>query len=46
MKKFLPLTFAGLLLLAITISCGSSRAHCDAYGDSSTTIEHDDLAQK
>jgi hypothetical protein len=48
MKKLLPLAFSGVLFLAVSTACGSSsKAHCEAYGDASTTtIEHDDLAQK
>lgn len=47
MKKLLPLAFFGVLFLAAASSCGSSKAHCEAYGDASTTqIDHDDLAQK
>lgn len=46
MKKLLPLAFFGVLFLAVSSACGSSKAHCEAYGDASTTIEHDDLAQK
>jgi hypothetical protein len=46
MKKFISAAFLGLFLVAITASCGSSRAHCDAYSDASTTtIEQDDIAQ-
>lgn len=48
MKKLLPIAFSGVLLLAVTAACGSStKAHCDAYGDASTTtIENNDLAEK
>lgn len=44
MKKFFAFAFTGLLL-TVMASCGSSKAHCDAYGDASTTIEESDLAE-
>ncbi len=45
MKKIIFGALLGLFFLAITTSCGSSRAHCDAYSDASTQLEQDDIAQ-
>ena len=45
MKKFLALTFAGLMLTVILAACGSSRGgHCDAYGSVDQIETNDDLA--
>ena len=45
MKKFFVIAVTGLFLFS-TASCGTGRAHCDAYGDATTTtVEHDDLAE-
>ncbi len=46
MKKMMPLVFVGLLFVSIASSCGSSKAKCDAYGDTDTKIEQSDLAQQ
>lgn len=46
MKRFLPWAFVGLFFVSLASSCGSSKAHCDAYGDNSTKLEHDDLAKR
>lgn len=45
MKRFLPWAFVGIFFVSLA-SCGSSKAHCDAYGDNSIELEHDDLAQR
>lgn len=44
MKKFMALAFTGIFLTLIA-SCGSSKAHCEAYGDATTIIEDSDLAE-
>lgn len=44
MKKFMALAFTGIFL-SLLASCGSSKAHCDAYSDATTTIEESDLAE-
>jgi len=44
MKKFLALTFLGLMLTVVLAACGSSKGgHCDAYG-SVDQVENSDLA--
>ena len=45
MKRIMPWAIVGIFLVSLA-SCGSSKAHCDAYGDNETKIEHDDLAQR
>ncbi len=46
MKKVFSAILAGFLLVAITASCGSGRAHCDAYGDATLKAGVEDLAQE
>lgn len=43
MKKYLILALFGLATVAVT-SCGSTKTHCDAYGDNYINIEESDLA--
>ncbi len=45
MKKLMPWALVGLFFISLA-SCGSSKAHCDAYSDNSTEIEQNDLAQR
>ena len=40
MKRFFVLTVLGLATFAIS-SCGSGKAHCDAYGDNYVEMEND-----
>ena len=43
MKKFLILALLSLTTVAIS-SCGSGKAHCDAYSDNYISVEENDLA--
>ena len=46
MRKFLALTFMGLVLTVVLASCGSSQGgHCDAYGSLDQEVSSD-LAAK
>ena len=45
MKRIMPWAIVGLFFVSLA-SCGSSKAHCDAYGDTETTIENNDLTQR
>jgi hypothetical protein len=45
MKRILPLAVVGLLFVSL-VSCGSSKAPCDAYGDTELKIEKNDVAQR
>ncbi|MGB0932822.1 MAG: hypothetical protein ACPGU5_00975 [Lishizhenia sp.] len=45
MKKLLSFAIIGITLATVLSSCGSSKgAHCDAYGDATTTVEESDVA--
>lgn len=46
MKRFLPWAFVGIFFVSLASSCGSSKAHCDAYSDNTIELEQDDLAQR
>jgi hypothetical protein len=44
MKRFLALTFLGLMMTVVFSACGSSKGgHCDAYGNVDQ-VENSDLA--
>lgn len=43
MKKYLILALLSLTT-AVMFSCGSGKAHCDAYGDNYINMEESDLA--
>jgi hypothetical protein len=45
MKRIMPWAIVGVFFVSIVSSCGSSKAHCDAYGDIDTKTEQNDLAQ-
>ena len=39
-KRVLAFAFLGLMVAAVTASCGSSQGgHCDAYGNKSGSVE-------
>lgn len=45
MKRVLALALMGLMFTAVLASCGSSQAHCDAYGSVDTVdSENTELA--
>ena len=45
-KRVLAFTFLGMMLAAVTVSCGSSKGgHCDAYGNKSGSVEKVDDTQ-
>jgi hypothetical protein len=45
MKRLFSFAIIGMFLAAVLSSCGSSKgAHCDAYGDTTTSVEESDVA--
>lgn len=47
MKRIMPWAIVGLFFISLVSSCGSSKAHCDAYSDTNTTqTQQNDLAQR
>lgn len=45
MRKFFIFTTTFLFFTLALIACGTGKAHCDAYGDATNTIEESDLAE-
>jgi len=45
MKRLFSFAIIGMFLATVLSSCGSSKgAHCDAYGDTTTSVEESDIA--
>jgi hypothetical protein len=47
MKKIFALALLGLSLTAVIASCGSKKAHCEAFGsDKFVTADHNKTVEK
>ena len=47
MKRIMPWAIIVLFFISLVSSCGSSKAHCDAYSDvDATQTQQNDLAQR
>lgn len=47
MKKIFALALVGLSIIAVTASCGSKKAHCEAFGnDKFVAVDQDNTGEE